>query len=155
MERRRQERLYLERFHSRHPLLRIPPFAQWRSSQAADRGELGGACWAVISTRATTSIRDCISEARVHFLRDVHDLKDDFPQDEDLHAWAKEVKALYEEAVAWVAQDPDPGLSPRKLQQLRVAQQHAFEQRLWKLCQPSAHSSAPHHTLCERVERFL
>ena len=109
----------------------------------------------MISTRATTSIRDCISEARVHFLRDVHDLKDDFPQDEELHAWAKDVKALSEQAVAWVAQDPDPGWSPRHQQQVRVAHQRAFEQQLWKLCQPYAHTSAPQHTLCERVERFL
>jgi transposase len=90
----------------------------------------------------------------VHFLRDVHDLKDDFPQDEQLLAWARDVKALYEEAVNWVA-DLDPGLSPRQQQRARVAQQHAFEQRLWKLCQPYAHTDAPHHTLCERVERFL
>lgn len=29
------------------------------------------------------------------------------------------------------------------------------EQRLWKLCQPFVHTSAPQHTLCQRVERFL
>ena len=91
----------------------------------------------------------------VHFLRDVHELKDDFPQDEDLRFWAKEVKTLYEQAVAWTEQPPDPGLSPRQQQRVGVAHQHAFEQRLWKLCQPYAHSTAPHHTLCERVERFL
>jgi transposase len=91
----------------------------------------------------------------VHFLRDVHDLKDDFPQDEDLRSWAKEVKALYEQAVAWVGQPPDPELSPRQQQRGRVAHQHAFEQRLWKICQPYAHTTAAHHTLCERVERFL
>src|SRR5437764_2752064 len=91
----------------------------------------------------------------VHFLRDVHDLKDDFPQDEELLCWAKDVKALYEEAVTWVAEHPDPSLSPRQQHQARVAQQRAFEQRLWKLCQPYAHTSAPHHTLCQRVERFL
>jgi transposase len=91
----------------------------------------------------------------VHFLRDVHELKDDFPQDEDLRSWAKEVKALYEQAVAWAGQPPDPELSPRHQHRVRLGHQHAFEQRLWKLCQPYAHTSAPHHTLCERVERFL
>ena len=91
----------------------------------------------------------------VHFLRDVHDLKDDFPQNEELLGWAKDVKALYEEAVTWVAEHLDANPSPRKPQRARVAQQHAFEQRLWKLCQPYAHTDAPHHTLCERVERFL
>jgi transposase len=91
----------------------------------------------------------------VHFLRDVHELKDDFPQDEELRCWAKDVKALYEQAVAWVAQEPDPGLSPRQQHRVRVAHQHAFEQRLWQLCQSYAHTTAPQHTLCERVERFL
>ena len=91
----------------------------------------------------------------VHFLRDVHDLKDDFPQDEELRTWAKDVKAVYEQAVAWAGHEPEPSLSPRQLDRVRVAQQHAFEQRLWKLCLPYAHTTAPQHTLCERVEQFL
>src|SRR5438270_8253590 len=69
----------------------------------------------------------------VHFLRDVHDLKDDFPQDEELRSWAKEVKAIYEQAVAWTQQELDPTLSPRQRDRVRVAQQHAFEQELWML----------------------
>ncbi|HZR39874.1 MAG TPA: transposase, partial [Ktedonobacteraceae bacterium] len=36
-----------------------------------------------------------------------------------------------------------------------AAQHHAFEQQLWAICQPYAHTTAPQHTLCERVERFL
>src|SRR5438105_7573832 len=43
----------------------------------------------------------------VHFLRDVHDLKKKFPHDEALWAWAKRVKAVYEDAVAWTMQGPD------------------------------------------------
>lgn len=46
----------------------------------------------------------------VHFLRDIHELKEDFPQDEALQVWAKQVKAIYEQAVAWVEQDLDPSL---------------------------------------------
>jgi hypothetical protein len=91
----------------------------------------------------------------VHFLRDIHDLKKLHPQDEALFTWAKDVKAVYEQAVAWAGQEPDLTLSPRKLERVRVAQQHVFEQRLWKLCQPYAHTTAPQHTLCERVEQFL
>src|SRR5947199_5729879 len=52
-------------------------------------------------------------------------------------------------------QEPDRTLSPRQLERVRVAQQHVFEQRLWKLCQPYARTCAPQHTLCERVEQFL
>lgn len=91
----------------------------------------------------------------VHFLRDVHELKDDFPDNQDLWQWAKEVKTLYEQAVAWAAKGTEPALSPRQQRRVRVAQQHAFEQQLWTLCQPYVRTPAPQHTLCERVERFL
>ena len=85
----------------------------------------------------------------------MHDLKKQFPDDEALLRWATQVKATYEEAVAWATQAADPGLSPRKLRALRLEQQHAFEQQLWSICHPYAHTTAPQHTLCERVERFL
>src|SRR6266571_6643079 len=91
----------------------------------------------------------------VHFLRDIHDLKKLHPDDEELSRWAKAVKDVYEQAVAWAGQQLDPSLSPRQRDRVRVAQQHAFEQRLWKLCQPYVHTTAPQHTLCERVEQFL
>jgi transposase len=112
-------------------------------------------CWAAIFTPDTTFIKGCINEASVHFLRDIHDLKKKFPDDQALWQWAKDVKALYEDAVAWAAQQPDPGLSPRKLADLRAQQQHAFEQQLWVLCQPYARTTAPQCTLCQRVESFL
>jgi transposase len=91
----------------------------------------------------------------VHYLRDIHNLKKKYPEDEGLRLWARQVKALYEEAVAWAKLGPDPQLSARKHQQARVAQQHAFEQQLWALCQPFVHTQAFQHTLCERMERFL
>ena len=82
-------------------------------------------------------------------------LQDDFPQDEELRTWTKDVKAVYEQAVAWAEQEPEPSLSPRQLDRVRVAQQHAFEQRFWKLCLPYARTTAPQHTFCERVQQFL
>jgi transposase len=91
----------------------------------------------------------------VHLLRDIHELKDEFPDDPDLRQWARQVKRLYEQAVAWADKAMASTLSPRKQQQLRVAQQHAFEQQLWAICQPYVRTTAPQHTLCERVERFL
>lgn len=91
----------------------------------------------------------------VHFLRDAHALKEEHPQDEPLLAWAKSVKAIYEQAVKWAQHGPDPGLSPRQHQWEREAQQHAFEQQLWEVCQPYLHAPVPQQTLCKRVERFL
>src|SRR5229473_6081318 len=62
----------------------------------------------------------------VHFLRDAHELKEKYPHDEELFTWAASVKAIYDAAVAWAEHGPDSHLSPRKQQQARVAQQHAF-----------------------------
>jgi len=91
----------------------------------------------------------------VHDLRAIHHLKKKYPDDEGLLIWAKQITALYDEAVAWTQQGPDPRLPVRKQQQARVAQQRAFEQRLWALCQPCAHTQAFPQTFCERMERFL
>ena len=66
---------------------------------------------------------------------------------------AKDVKAVYDRAVAYAG--PDPSLPAAKQEAVRRTQQHAFEQELWQLCAPYAHTSSPLHTLCERVERFL
>jgi transposase len=79
----------------------------------------------------------------VHFLRDVHDLKEKFPQNETLLTWAKNVKAVYDDAVAWAAHGPDPQLTPRQQTLARVAQQHAFEQQLWALSQSFVPSTSP------------
>ncbi|GHO72452.1 transposase [Ktedonobacter sp. SOSP1-85] len=91
----------------------------------------------------------------VHFLRNVHELKKKFPQDEALLTWAKEVKAIYDDAVAWARLAPDPRLTPRAQHQARVAQQHVFEQGLWKLCHPFLQEDVPQQTLCKRVGSFL
>ena len=89
----------------------------------------------------------------VHLLRDRHELKEQHPDDADVQQWAKDVKAVYDRAVAYTG--PDPSLPPAKQEAARRKHQHAFEQELWQLCAPYAHTSSPLHTLCERVERFL
>jgi transposase len=91
----------------------------------------------------------------VHFLRKMHELKEKYPHDEQLFNWAKAVKAIYDEAVAWAEQGPDPHLSPRQQTLARVGQQHAFEQQLLAICRPYLGSATPQETLCELVEHFL
>jgi transposase len=89
----------------------------------------------------------------VHFLRDRHELKEQYPEDAAVQQWAKDVKAVYDRAVAYAG--PEPSLPAAKQEAARRTQQRAFEQELWQLCAPYAHTSSPLHTLCERVERFL
>ncbi|MHB8597868.1 MAG: IS66 family transposase [Ktedonobacteraceae bacterium] len=82
----------------------------------------------------------------MHFLRAAHGLKEQYPHDEPL--------------VTWAEQGPDP-ISHRASSRRGLAQQHAFEQQLLAVCRPcvgiarSVATAAAHHTLCERVERFL
>ena len=89
----------------------------------------------------------------VHFLRDGHDLKAQYAGDGSVGEWFTQVKALYERARAYPG--PDPDLPPAKQAPARTQQQHAFEQELWQLCAPYAHTASPLQTLCKRVERFL
>jgi transposase len=67
--------------------------------------------------------------------------------------WFTQLKALYERACSYAG--PDPSLPVAKQQAARRQQQRAFEQELMQLCAPYVRTSAPMHTLCERVERFL
>jgi transposase len=90
-----------------------------------------------------------------HFLRDVHDLKQKYPQDEVLLLWARHVKAIYDDAVAWARAVCQQHLTAREQHQARVRQQHVFEHQLWALCQPFVQQEVPHQTLCKRVESFL
>ena len=92
--------------------------------------------WEVISMPVTTSIKVSINAVGSHFLRAIHDLKKLYPHDEVLLTWAKDVKAVYEQAVAWAEEVPDKQSSPHHQRRARVAQQHAFEQQLWTLCLP-------------------
>ncbi len=79
--------------------------------------------------------------------------KSSIPRMPTCEPWAKDVKAVYDRAVAYAG--PDPSLPPAKQEAARRKQQHAFERELWQLCTPYAHTSSPLRTLCERVERFL
>ncbi len=89
----------------------------------------------------------------VHFLRAGHDLKEQYTDDAVVQEWFTQVKALYDQARAYVG--PDPDLPSAKQEAARRQQQHALEQELWQLCAPYAHTGSPLQTLCKRVERFL
>lgn len=89
----------------------------------------------------------------MHLLRDIHELKQQHPDDAELWQWAKAVKQIYHRAKA--APAPDPQLPFPKQHAQRVALQHVCEQQLWQVCASFVRTQALMHTLCERVERFL
>src|SRR3954470_18734488 len=49
-----------------------------------------------------------------HLLRDLHELKQANPQDAQVLAWAQSVRALYDDAVAWLASQRQPSQAARE-----------------------------------------
>lgn len=89
----------------------------------------------------------------VHFLRDIHELKQEYKKYPPLNKWSKSVKELYEEAKAY--KGPDPNLPIGQQTQERIYKQREFEQRLKRICMPYVKTDAPMSTLCARAVTFL
>jgi transposase len=81
-----------------------------------------------------------------HLLRDIHDLKQLYPDDEGLGRWAEDVHAVYVEAKAYS--------NPKGRERWRAKER--FEQRLLPLCQPFVEDKgAAQRLLCKRISNFL
>ena len=93
-----------------------------------------------------------------HLLRDIHQLKEKYPQHQGLAQWdqpvrAQPVREVYDHAQ--VGPGPDPELPETVQRAQRVKLQQQCQQRLWSICKPYLGSDAPMSVLCQRVERFL
>ena len=86
-----------------------------------------------------------------HLLRDIHELKERFPQHQGLAQWSRQVREIYDRAQAYPG--PDPGLPETVRQAQRLKQQ--YQRQLLSVCKPRLDGSAPMKVLCQRVERFL
>lgn len=81
-----------------------------------------------------------------HLLREIHDLRQLYPGDTCLARWAKEVRAVYDDACEVTYTDT------RNLRK----QQQRLEERLMALCRPFLEDPlAVQRKLCRRMERFL
>ena len=88
-----------------------------------------------------------------HLLRDIHELKERFPQHQGLAQWSRQVREVYDRAQAYPG--PDPGLADTVRQSQRLKQQQEYQRQLLSVCKPYLGSDAPMKVLCQRVERFL
>ena len=88
-----------------------------------------------------------------HLLRDIHQLKEQYPQHLGLSEWAQRVREVYDQAQAYPGPDPELPETVQRAQQ--VKQQQQCQTQLWSICQPYLGSDAPMRALCQRVERFL
>ena len=88
-----------------------------------------------------------------HLLRDIHELKERFPQHQGLAQWSRQVREVYDRAQAYPG--PDPGLPDTVRQARRLKQQQEYQRQLLSVCKPYLGGDAPMRVLCQRVERFL
>ena len=88
-----------------------------------------------------------------HLLRDIHQLKEKYSQDQGLAQWAQQVREVYDHAQACPGPDPELPETVQRAQRVKLQQQ--WQQRLWSSCKPYLGSDAPMSVLCQRVERFL
>lgn len=89
----------------------------------------------------------------IHLLRDIHDLKKTYPDDETVATWADGVRKVYDRAKAYAGPELDLPAVQQKAE--RRKQQLKYEQELWELCEPHVRKGLPMSTLCERVEQYL
>ncbi len=89
----------------------------------------------------------------VHYLRDIHTLTEEHPDDRPLGRWARAVRTLYEKAKTY--KGPDPLLPSGIQQQERIGKQQEFENKLRALCHPWVNTESPMSTLAARAITFL
>lgn len=89
----------------------------------------------------------------VHLLRDIHKLKEDFPDDREVKRWAEAVHTIYEEAKAYGG--PTPTLQPGTKEQVRIGKQAYFEEKLRTVCSSWVKTDKPMRKLCSRIITYL
>lgn len=90
----------------------------------------------------------------IHFLRDIHELKDQLHgRHPPFNHWAKKVKDIYEKAKAYAG--PDPLLPVGKQEKERITKQQLFQDQLRTVCEPYVTKESPMSTLCGRAVSYL
>lgn len=88
----------------------------------------------------------------VHLLRDIKDLKKEFPKHPPLNKWAKQVKDIYNLTLSY---KPPPNLKVGEEAEARVKAQRYFEEKLLKICKPYLSKDTPMSNLCGRIYTYL
>ena len=91
-----------------------------------------------------------IQRCWVHFLRDLHDLKKAYPDDEQVREWAEEVKQLYRVGKEFVGGAVAPGAEARAA---KYGELVAGAQKLGR--QYAQQRGHPCHALAQRIMRHL
>ena len=86
-----------------------------------------------------------------HLLRDIHQLKERFPEHESLAGWSRQVREVYDRAQAHLG--PDPGLPDTVRQAQRLKRQQEYQRQLLSVCKPYLDGDAPMKVLCQRASQ--
>jgi transposase len=84
-----------------------------------------------------------------HLLRDVHELKEKWPEAPLVHTWAEQVHSVYQRAKEYSAAHPQASRGER------LKAQRDYEHELLALATPYLHEDCPQRVLCQRMEHFL
>jgi transposase len=85
----------------------------------------------------------------VHLLRDIHALKEAYPDHEAVQVWGKAIYTLYQEACRCREKLRDQAWT------LRYQAMQRFQSQIVELCQPFLDQEVPQRVLCQRIQRFL
>jgi hypothetical protein len=85
-----------------------------------------------------------------HLLRDVHDLKARYPDNEEVQAWGQAIHALYLDACAFRERHREEGQWGERYRAAR-----RFQTALLALCAPFLDQDVPQRVLCQRCHRFI
>lgn len=89
----------------------------------------------------------------VHFLRDIHELKQEYKKHPPLNIWARRIKQIYEKAKVY--KGPDPNLPIGLQTEERLQKQREFEEELKRVCMPFVKTDTPMAILCARAITYL
>lgn len=89
----------------------------------------------------------------VHLQGDISDLKELYPGDKEVDKWAKQIRAIYEEAKAYPG--PSNNLSAGLKEQEKITKQRYFEDKLRTVCAPLVKTEKPMSVLCSRIIKHL
>lgn len=157
MARRRAERLYLAFLHTRWcALLRIRPLTCGSCSQA-DTRLLISSFKGTLVTDFYAAYNDLPCEHQrcwVHLLRDIHELKQEHKDNEEVLGWADQLRQLYDQAQdalkgkgRWGRWPPTQG--QRELLYIESVQGTA--ELAGRYANAKEHAAHPCHTLCKRL----
>ena len=91
-----------------------------------------------------------------HLLRDSHDLRSLYPDDQPLSQWADAIQQLYRQATAFAHPQAQRRPKQQRPEQQRRTAQLALEQRLLALCRPYLDDpSAAQARLCRRIQNHI